>query len=174
MEFNMDQALEVIDVPARFVKAITGNEDFAGMANPPDNELEDLICDCGATSTLTSSLINCTGCEEKVVVIHLAQDGATMKSSHVCMKTYYVKDRTGEIRPITTKAYYVKSLEHDLLGGRALTKEGYCVILDKDPEIAGIYPMNKNGEINREKSFPFISERSGFFSSNRTNVDAEF
>ena len=125
---------------------------------------------CSATNMLTSSLIRCTGCKEKVVVIHLAQDGATMKSSHVCMKNYYVKDRTGEIRPITTKAYYVKSLKHDLLGGRALTKEGYRLILDKDPDIAGIYPINKNGTKSIGKSH-FHSFRNAqvffFFKQNK-------
>ena len=48
---------------------------------------------------------------------------------------------TGTIRPITTKAYYVKELKQDLLGGSALTSERYRVILDKDNDIAGIYPV---------------------------------
>jgi hypothetical protein len=63
--------------------------------------------------------------------------------SHVGPKTYYVYNRTGSIRPISTRAfYYVKELKQDLLGGRALVKLKYRVILDKDPDISGIYYLS--------------------------------
>ncbi len=65
--------------------------------------------------------------------------GATMKSTHVCIKTYYVYERTSTLRPITTRAYNVKELNQDLLWGSALSAADYRVILDKHDDIAGIY-----------------------------------
>ncbi len=77
------------------------------------------------------------------------------------MKTYYVYDRTGTLRPITTRAYYVKELNQDLLGGSALTAADYSVILDKNDDIAGIYPVRDDGTIDAGNSLPFVSECSG-------------
>jgi hypothetical protein len=41
-----------------------------------------------------------------------------------------VRDRTGEIRPLTTKTYIIKSLKYDLLSRNALDKAGYRIVLD--------------------------------------------
>jgi hypothetical protein len=158
---------EVIVIPERFRHVFYGYEEseFAGMAppiranNPEEQGL--LTTDCGATSTLTNSFHNMTSVVPKVVTIQLAAEGATMKTSHMGYKTYYVFDRTGTIRPISTKAYFVKELKQDLLGGSALTSERYRVILDKDDDIAGIYPVADNGTIDPANSFPFVSEYSG-------------
>ena len=38
-----------------------------------------------------------------------------MNTMHLCYKTYYVRDRLGEIRPIIVKAYVVPGLKYDLL-----------------------------------------------------------
>ena len=57
------------------------------------------------------------------------------------MKTYYVKSRTGEIRPLTTKAYIVSSLRADLISVKSLNHQGYRVVHDPDPEESGIYPI---------------------------------
>jgi hypothetical protein len=92
------------------------------------------------------------------VTIQLAAAGATMKSLHVGTKTYYVYDRTGTLRPVHTKAYYVKELNQDLLAGRGLTNSDYRVILDKHESIAGIYPVGDDGTIDAANSFPFVSE----------------
>ena len=43
-----------------------------------------------------------------------------METNHVCMKTYYVRTRTGEIRPITTKAFICPKLGTDLLSVKSL------------------------------------------------------
>jgi hypothetical protein len=94
--------------------------------------------------------------------------GVTMKSSHVGTKTYYVYDRTGTFRPISTQAYYVKELNQDLLTGRYLTSI-LCilhnaddrVVLDKHDSIAGIYPVGDDGTIDAANRFPFISVHSG-------------
>ena len=80
-----------------------------------------------------------------------------MQKTHVCLKTYYVRDRTGELRPITTKTYIVNNLKHDLLSGKALNKAGYRIILDEDPEESGVFAVNK-GKICKSTSFPFISD----------------
>jgi hypothetical protein len=66
-----------------------------------------------------------------------------MTTTHVCMKTYYVKSesRTGEIRPLTTKAFIVPSLRADLISVKSLNCQGYRIIHDPDPEESGIYPI---------------------------------
>jgi hypothetical protein len=55
-----------------------------------------------------------TDVEPKVVTIQLAMDGMTMKSSHIGIKTYYVYDRTGSIRPVKTKALNVSIWNPDI------------------------------------------------------------
>ena len=85
-----------------------------------------------------------------------------MKSSHIGIKTYYAYDRTGSIRPIKTKALYVRELKQDLLGGKALTtgNTNYRIALDSDDEIAGVYLKADDGSIDPANSFPFVSEHS--------------
>ncbi len=68
-------------------------------------DMEDgFMCDGGATSTLTKSLENCTLVQQKVVDIQTAHGGTQMSTTHRCLKTYYVRDSLGEIRPIVVKA----------------------------------------------------------------------
>jgi hypothetical protein len=55
------------------------------------------------------------------------------------MKTYFVKSRTREIRPIVSKAY--------------------IVIHDADPEGSGIFPELK-AKIDKSKPFAFMSKHS--------------
>ena len=106
-------------------------------------------------------LVSMTDVRPKLVTIPLAMAGVTMKSSHVGTKTYYVYDRTGTVRPISTQSYYVKELNPDLLAGRGLTNADYRVVLDKHDSIAGIYPVGDDGTIDAANSFPFISVHSG-------------
>ena len=64
--------------------------EFAGMANPekrPDDTSGELKVDCGASTTITESLFNMTNVEPRVVTIQLAMSDATIKSTHVGMKT---------------------------------------------------------------------------------------
>ena len=97
--------------------AIKGEAEFAflGEEFTSTEEIKPLICDGGATSTLSSPFENCTDCQPKTVEIKTTEGGAVMTITHVCMKTYYVKSRTGEIRPSTTKAFIVPSLRADLI-----------------------------------------------------------
>ena len=85
--------------------------------------------------------------------IQTAQGGTVMLTTHVCLKTYYVRDQTGEIRSITTKTYIVNGLKHDLLSAKGLNKAG------EDPEESGVHAIN-DGKICKSKSFPFMSEHS--------------
>jgi hypothetical protein len=63
-------------------------------------DMEDaLICDGGATSTLTRSLKNCALVKQKVVDIQTAHGATLMSTTHHCLKTYYIRDRLGKIRP---------------------------------------------------------------------------
>ena len=157
---------EIIVIPEQFRHIFYGDDEselaFAGMANPSNTpeELGMLAVDCGATTTITKSLNNMTEVKPQVVTIQLAMDGLTMKSSHVGIKTYYAYDRTGTIRPIKTKALYVKECQQDLLGGTSLTNSNYRVVLDSDNDVAGVYPKGKDGSIDPANSFSFVSEYS--------------
>ncbi len=75
---------------------------FVGEELISTGEFTPVICDGGAASTLSSSFENRTDCQPKTVEIKTAEGGAVMTTTHVCMKTYYVKSSTGEIRPSTT------------------------------------------------------------------------
>ena len=94
--------------------------------------------------------MNCSDVRERVVPIQTAQGGTVMLTTHVCLKTYFVRDRTCELRPITTKTYIVKNLKRDLLSGKALNRAGYRlgIILDEDPEESGVYAVNDGRSAN--------------------------
>ncbi len=49
-----------------------------------------------------------------MVEIQTAQGATFMSKKHLCLRTYYVRDRLGEIRPIGVKAYDVPGLKYDL------------------------------------------------------------
>ena len=135
---------------------------FMGMESDPTNETPYVICDGGATSTLSSSFENCIDCRPKQVKINLAEGGVAMVTTHEAMKTYYLRTRTGEIRGVTTKTYITPGLRHDLLSVKALNRQGYCVIQHPDHEESGIYPIIE-GKIDKSKSFAFMSEHSNLF-----------
>ena len=52
--------------------------------------------------------------QTKGVRIQTAHGATIMRTTHLCHKTYFVKDRLGEIRPIIVKAYVVPGLKYDL------------------------------------------------------------
>ena len=55
-------------------------------------------------------------------------------------------------------AVYVKGLPQDLLGGKTLNRNAIRVILDSDPDICGLYPLDENREQHLQTSIEFISE----------------
>jgi hypothetical protein len=59
--------------------------------------------------------------------------------THVCLKTYFVLDRTDLMRPIVVKAYIVPAFRHGLLSAKGLNKSGYRVIHDEHEMVPGIY-----------------------------------
>jgi hypothetical protein len=88
---------------------------FIGMESDPTEESTFIICDGGATTTLTSSFENCTDCKPRQVNINLAEGGVAMVTTHEVTKTYYLRTRTGEFHGLTTKAFVTPGLRHDLL-----------------------------------------------------------
>ena len=111
---------------------------------------------------MIKTLENCTRCKPKVVDIEMAQGVKLMSTTHLCLKTYYVRDRLGEIRPIVVKAYVVPGLKYDLLSVKGLNKCGYAVYHHPDPEEAGVFALINN-KMDKAKSFPFMSEHSSLF-----------
>jgi hypothetical protein len=97
--------------------------------------------DSGCSTVPTSSMLNCRKVEEHVISIMQVESGVQMASTHKCRKTYYLESRDGNIHAIEVDALIVPSLTQNLIGGRAITNDlEFQVILDKDPNIAGIYP----------------------------------
>ena len=97
--------------------------------------IEDMEDECGGGATqactLTKSLENCTLRKPKVVEVQTAHGATKMNTTHlrVCHKTYFVRDRLGEIRPIIFKAYVVPGLKYDLLSVKGLKRAGYSVTI---------------------------------------------
>ena len=154
---------KVIIIPTETANYIMGHAHSAFVSTRTMSDMEDaLICDGGATCTLTKTLENCTQCKPKVVEIQTAQGATIMSTTHLCLKTYYVRDRLGEIRPIVVKAYVVPGLKYDLLSVKGLNKCGYAVFHHPDPEESGVYAVI-NKKTDKAKSFPFMSEHSNLF-----------
>ena len=123
---------EDIVISEKLARAIKWEGEFAFVGEEliSTGEFTAVICDGGATYTLSSSFENCTDCQPKTVEIKTAEGGVIMTTTHTCMKTYYVKSRTGAIRPLTTKAFIVPSLRSDLISVKSLNRQGYRVIHD--------------------------------------------
>ncbi len=49
----------------------------------------------------------------KLVRVEMPENGTSMKVTHVCMKTYFVKNRSGEVISLTVSALYVNSVNQD-------------------------------------------------------------
>ncbi len=84
-------------------------------------------------------------------------------ATRLCRKTYFVKNRVGEMVSITTSAIYVKGFVQDLIAGKSLKLEKIRIILDEDPDVSGLYPLNEQKEARYQDSIPFISEPSDLF-----------
>ncbi len=162
-------AAKVIVIPTETAKYIMGHAHSAFVSTRTMSDMEDaLICDGGATCTLTKTLENCAQCRPKVVEIQTAQGATITSTTHLCLKTDYVRDRLGEIHPIVVKAYVVPGLKYDLLSVKGLNKCGYTVFHHPDPEESGVYAAI-NKKTDKAKSFPSMSEHSSLLSEIRTN-----
>ncbi len=60
-------------------------------------------------------------------------------------------------------AIYVKGFVQDLIAGKSLNREKIRIILDEDPDVSGLHPLNDQKEARYQDSIPFISEPSGLF-----------
>ncbi len=114
--------------------------------------------DCGASITITGSLLDCVDVEEHRTIIEKAKEGESIIATHVCRKTYFVKNRVGDMVSITTSAIYVKGFIQNLIAGKSLNREKIRIILDEDPDVSGLYPLNEQKEARYQDSIPFISE----------------
>ena len=172
--FTIDeQGRTVIKIPAHLHHVLLGPRVKAYMARPAarpaverisaDDDKSNVCADCGASMTITGSLANATDVVEKAVIVDMAESGASMKATHTCMKTYFVKNRTGEIVTITTPALYVKNIHQDLLSGKACNRAQIRIILDLDPDIAGLYPLDEEKQQHIEESIAFISEPTDLY-----------
>ncbi len=80
--------------------------------------------------------------------IQTAQGATIMSTTRSCLKTYYVRDRLGEIRPIDVKAYVVPGLKYHILSVKGLNKCGYDVFHHPDPEEYVVYAVIKKKTYN--------------------------
>ncbi len=137
--------------------------EFASVSTSIIKAGEDaLIVEGSTTSTVTKLFDNFTQIRPNVVAIHTAGGASSIYTTHVCLKTYFVLDRTGTIKPVVVKGYIVPLLLHDLLSAKGLNKSGYRVIHDADEMISGVYAVI-NKKIDQAKSFAFMSEHSSLF-----------
>ena len=81
----------------------------AAMARPSETgptvtQLKDksvIVMDCGASRTMTGSLLNIRDVNEQKTNIETADGKESLKASHTYLKTYFLRNRTGEVKPIT-------------------------------------------------------------------------
>ncbi len=62
-------------------------------------------------------------------------------------------------------------MRRDLVSVKALNGQRYCVIQHADPDEFGIHPVI-NGQIDKSKSFAFMSKHSNLFLSQTRNAEA--
>ena len=79
------------------------------------------------------------------------------------MKTYFIKNRTGEVVTITAPALYVWNVHQDLMSGKACNRAIIRIVLDLDPDIAGLYPLDKEKQQHIEESIPFIDDPTDLY-----------
>ena len=107
-EIDWNNGDELLILSQRSTRALKEARARAAMARPVSEDesvkvIKDksvAIVDCGASSTLTGSLINATDIEEKVTIIETADGEERMRSSHKCIKTYFVRNRMGDPVPM--------------------------------------------------------------------------
>ena len=111
-----------------------------------------------------------------------AQGATLMSTTHLCLKTYYVRDRLGKIRPIVVKACVVPGLKYDLLPVKGLNIVSTRVIMQyTTTQIhrsraylrSEIALTNNLKKLNKAKSFPFMSEHSRFLNIKLEQMSAK-
>ncbi len=108
---------------------------------------------------------------EKTVLIDMAESGTSMKATNTCMKTYFMRNRIGEIVTVTTPALYAKNIHQDLLSGKKCNRVGIRIILDADLDIAGLYPLEADKQQHIEESISFIPEPMELYLLKKEEMD---
>ncbi len=65
---------------------------------------------------------------------------------------YHVLSRTGEIRPITTKAFICLTLRTDILSVKGLDFQGFIVVYHPDPDESGVFQLIKEKQTSHNLS----------------------
>jgi hypothetical protein len=158
--------MDDIIISEKLSRAIRGECDFALVGSVTDSndepESKVIIVDGGCTTSLTSSFENCADCKPRITRVKTAEGGVSMETTHVCVKTFYVRSLTGEIRSITIKSFICPTLRTDLLSVKGLNIQGYTVVHHTDPDESGVFPLIK-GKTGKSQSFAFMSEHSNLF-----------
>ncbi len=90
--------------------------------------------------------------EEHKTIIEPAKEGDSIMARHVGSKTYFVMNRVGDMVSITRSAIYVKGFVQDLIAGKSLNREKIRIILDEDPDVSALYPLNEQKEARYQDS----------------------
>ncbi len=89
---TQDQQVPVVKIPERYVYLFSFKTETAATARPSDQATKAIkekyvaVMNCGASQTITGSLINCKEVMEKVTIIETANGEENMISNHVCTK----------------------------------------------------------------------------------------
>ena len=120
---------------------------------------------------MTRSLLNCADIVERITTIETVKDGEGMIATHSCKKTYFVKNRVGEMVSITNPAIFVKGLPQDLLSGKAVNGSRIRIVLDEDSDVSGLFPLDGSNEVQYQDSIPFIGEPTDLFYLQTESMD---
>jgi hypothetical protein len=119
--------------------------------------------DCSALQTITCSLVSSKDLIEKVTIIETADGEEHMQSTHICTKTYFIRNRMEKVITITVPALFVNGLPQDPLGEKSVNLANVRVILESDPDICVFYAFDKNHEQHYQNSIEFIAEPTDLF-----------
>jgi hypothetical protein len=102
--------MQTITIPCYLYDFLFGSRPKAYIAGQedkkirPDEDKSNICTNTGASIGVTDSLQNTTNVVEKLVSVEMAENGTWMKTTHVCMKTYFLKNRLGEVVSLTVPA----------------------------------------------------------------------
>ena len=95
-DIGANDGVEIITIPERIADVIFDLEEsaFVGRESDDSTEPEALWSYIITIIFIKTSLRNCADSEvtERVVSIQTAQGGTVMETTHVCLKTYYVRE----------------------------------------------------------------------------------
>ena len=99
---------------------------------------------------------------EKTVIVDMEESQASMKATNICMKTYFIKNRMGEVVTVTTLALYERKIHQDLLSGKACNRTKIRILLELGRCILWMR-RNNNTSKNQLCLFNFISDPTDLY-----------